>query len=392
MIRRFLFCVAVAAPLPLLAQDQYGYVARLGRDTISVERIWRSADKLTSDQVERFPEVVLRHTEILLAADKSIRRLEMETRIPNATLAANRERHFLAEYLRDSLRVTVRTSEGTKTRSWATRGSLVMPWISQMYSLFELYFLAALQRGGDSVQVRQYYPNRSINAFPIHQSFVRSLGGGKVETFHNDWLSGTGVATFDAQWRMQSYSGAKSTYKQEVVRVTKLPDIDAIGKAFVEKERRTGVASELSVRDTARATIGKATLLVDYGRPLVRGRQLLGNIIPYESIWRTGANEATQFTTSAAITVAGLALAPGSYTLWTIPTKDSVQLIVNKETGQWGTQYRRSNDLGRARLKVERVGKSTERFTISVVPKDATHGTLRLEWGTFRWSAPVVVR
>jgi hypothetical protein len=118
---------------------------------------------------------------------------------------------------------------------------------------------------------------------------------------------------------------------------------------------------------------------------------LLGNIIPYGQIWRTGANAATQFTTSAPITLAGLKLAPGTYTLWTAPRPDAVDLIVNKQTGQWGTGYNRSFDLGRAPMKTENVPTPVEKFTISIVPVDAGHGTLVMEWGPFRWTAPIVI-
>ena len=79
----------------------------------------------------------------------------------------------------------------------------------------------------------------------------------------------------------------------------------AIGEQFAAAEAKSGVKS-LSVRDTTRASVGSASFSVDYGRPLARGRQLVGGIIPLDQVWRTGANAATQFTTSAPITLAGL--------------------------------------------------------------------------------------
>jgi hypothetical protein len=156
-------------------------------------------------------------------------------------------------------------------------------------------------------------------------------------------------------------------------------------------EQRTG-PSQLSVRDTARATIGSATFVVDYGRPLLRGRTLLGNVISYDRVWRTGANAATQFTTSAPITLAGMAVPAGTYTLWTVPQVNRVDLIVNRQIGQWGTEYGPAHDLGSAPMKSESVKPPVEKFTISIEPKDARHGTLVMTWGTFRWTAPIVVQ
>jgi Protein of unknown function (DUF2911) len=131
---------------------------------------------------------------------------------------------------------------------------------------------------------------------------------------------------------------------------------------------------------------------VDYGRPLARGRTLLGNVIPYDRIWRTGANAATQLTTSAPITLAGLSLPAGTYTLWTVPHVRGVDLIVNRQTGQWGTEYGRAHDLGRAPMRSDSMDTPVEQFTISIEPSDAKQGTLAMAWGTFRWTTPIVVQ
>ena len=116
-------------------------------------------------------------------------------------------------------------------------------------------------------------------------------------------------------------------------------------------------------------------------------------MIRYGFVWRTGANAATQFTTSAAVILAGLTLAPGTYTLWTIPREGgAADLVVNRETGVWGTNYDESHDLGMAPLQTETVTVPVEKFTITVTAADARHGALVMEWGTFRWRAPIVVR
>jgi hypothetical protein len=115
-------------------------------------------------------------------------------------------------------------------------------------------------------------------------------------------------------------------------------------------------------------------------------------VISYDRVWRTGANAATQFTTSAPITLAGLSLPAGTYTLWTVPHVGRVDLIVNKQTGQWGTEYRRAQDLGTVPMSSDSVDTPVEKFTISIQPGDARHGTLGMAWGTFRWTVPIVVQ
>jgi hypothetical protein len=309
-----------------------------------------------------------------------------------------RERHVVAEITKDSVHVTKRDATGTKKRSFATGGAIAMAHLPQMYSLYDLYFAAALEKAeashmtaGDTVRMRQFYIDREFDNFPLHRGFVRLQPDNKADIWH-DWLSGMGQATFDSAHRMLTYSGARSTYKVEVTRLAELPDVEAIGERFASLEAKKGGVSSLSVRDTVRASIGSAMFTIDYSRPLVRGRVLLGNIIPYDRVWRTGANAATQFTTSAPITLAGLQVPEGSYTLWTVPHENGVEIIVNKETGQWGTGYNPAHDLGRALMKSESIAMAVEKFTVSIVPAEARNGTLMMEWGPFRWSAPIVMR
>jgi hypothetical protein len=168
--------------------------------------------------------------------------------------------------------------------------------------------------------------------------------------------------------------------------------VKGIGKRFADLEAKNGAVKQLSVRDTSRATIGNATFLVDYSRPLARGRKLVGGILPYDQVWRTGANAATQFVTSAPITLGGIRMAAGTYTLWTVPRTNRVDLIVNKQFGQWGTGYDRTRDLGRAVLSTDSLSTPVEKFTISIRPIDARRGTLVMEWGPFQWTAPIVVQ
>jgi hypothetical protein len=394
LILPLLFFACSSATLP----ERYGFVTTLGNDTVSVERIARSPTRLVTDGVDRWPFVRRRHTEFDLASDGSIRRMVMDVRTPNGPTPRERGRRVTADFSKDRVNISVRDSSGVRDTSFNTGGAITVPHVSMMYSVIELEIAAGLRRAaesglaeGDSVLFRQFYPDRDVGpSFTLHRGWVIPHTGGQVELRH-DWLAGTGDATVDSSGRMLAYSGMRSTYKVAVARTTALPDVEAIGDRLVAAERRTGL-QQLSVRDTARATIGRTTLTVDYGRPLARGRTLLGNVISYDRVWRTGANAATQLATSAPITLAGLSLPPGTYTLWTVPHPHSVDLIVNRQTGQWGTEYRRALDLGTAPMASDSVHPAVEKFTISIEPRDSRHGTLVMTWGTFRWTAPIMVQ
>ncbi|HET9776833.1 MAG TPA: DUF2911 domain-containing protein [Gemmatimonadaceae bacterium] len=378
-------------------ERHHGFLARLGRDTISVESITRSGNKIVIDGVDRFPRVRRRHTEIELGPGSTIRHLVMDIHTPSEP-ANQRDRHVTADVTADSVHILQTDDAGKLRHDFATNGAVAMAHVPQMYSLYELYFDAALARAttekralGDTIQLRQFYIDREFDRFPLHHGVVRFASGNRAEIQH-DWLSGTGEASFDSAGNMLNYSGARSTYLVDVARVDSVPDVRSTADRWEAEETAKGGVKQLSPRDTVRSSVGSTAITIDYSRPLARGRELLGNVIPYDRVWRTGANAATQFTTSAPITLAGIRLAAGTYTLWTVPHTNGVDLIVNGQAGQWGTQYDRSRDVGTARMQSTTLSTPIDQFTISVAAADARRGTLIMEWGPFRWAAPIEIR
>jgi len=389
--------LAAIACRPAAPEQKYGFIARLGSDTVSVESITRRGNTVVVDGVDRFPRVRRRHTEIELGPGSTIRHLVMDIHTPSEP-ANQRERHVTADVTADSVHILQTDDAGKLRHQFATNGAVAMAHVPQMYSLYELYFDAAFARAaalkrvaGDTVQLRQFYIDREFDRFPLHHGVVRLLSGNQADIQH-DWLSGTGHATFDSAGHMLTYSGARSTYLVEVARLASPPDIRPLADEWEALEKAKGGVSQLSPRDTVRASVGAASITIDYGRPLARGRVLLGNVIPYERVWRTGANAATQFTTSAPIKLAGIPLAAGTYTLWTVPHQNGVDLIINGQSGQWGTEYNPARDVARARMQSTTLSTPVDQFTISVASSDARHGALTLTWGSFRWIAPIEVR
>ena len=327
----------------------------LGMIPFPIESVTRQGNTLTSDEVDRFPRVRIRHTVVNLNDDGSIRHLVMDIHTPSEP-PGQRDRKVVADVANNKVHLSKTDSTGTVNRDFATDGSIVVAHVPQMYSLYELYFAAALKQAaasklaaGSPVQMRQFYIDREFDRFPLGHATVTPLEGGKVEITH-DWLSGTGEAMMDSGYNMLSYSGDRTTYKVQVKRLATPPDVKDIADRFEAKETKAGNVKSLSVRDTTRAQIGNAMFTVDYSRPLLRGRTLLGDVIPYDRVWRTGANAATQFTTSTPIKLAGMQVPAGTYTLLTAPHTNGVDLIVNKQSGQWGTEYNGSLDLGTARI------------------------------------------
>lgn len=121
---------------------------------------------------------------------------------------------------------------------------------------------------------------------------------------------------------------------------------------------------KLSPRDSIAVSVNGKEISVAWGSPSVRDRQIFGGLVPWGQVWRTGANEATALRTEADLMIGGQRVPAGSYTLYTIPEPESWTLIINRETGQWGTQYDPGLDLARVAMQVEALDEPVEQFTI----------------------------
>lgn len=144
-----------------------------------------------------------------------------------------------------------------------------------------------------------------------------------------------------------------------------------------------------SPRDTAEARVAERRIYVDYGRPFMRGRTIMGGLVPYGQVWRTGANAATTFVTDVDLRIGEAAVPAGTYTLYTLPGESEWQLIVNRQTGQWGTEYDAAQDLARIPMRVERTPAPVEQFTITLRPAAGNVVDLVMEWESTRASVPM---
>ncbi|MCC6652203.1 MAG: DUF2911 domain-containing protein, partial [Candidatus Eisenbacteria bacterium] len=161
------------------------------------------------------------------------------------------------------------------------------------------------------------------------------------------------------------------------------PDIAAVAAQWLAAEKAAGAMGALSVRDTVRAVVAGDSLWADYGRPAKRGRNVFGEVVPFGEVWRTGANAATQLSTTRTLDFGGVLVPPGRYSVWTIPAATGWTLILNSQSGQWGTEHDAGKDVCRIPLDVEALPDVVERFTINVVPRGAG-GVLQLDWDTTR--------
>ncbi|MGN6641408.1 MAG: DUF2911 domain-containing protein [Verrucomicrobiota bacterium] len=155
----------------------------------------------------------------------------------------------------------------------------------------------------------------------------------------------------------------------------------------------------VSPPDVTGAVIDGNRVTVYYNRPYAKKpgtqeeRKIWGGLVPYGKVWRTGANEATTLITQKPIVFGDTTVPAGAYTLFMLPQADgSAKLIINKQIGQWGTQYDEKQDLARVDLKKESLEKPVEQFTMAVEKNPAGGGLLKMMWEDTQFSVPFTVQ
>lgn len=146
----------------------------------------------------------------------------------------------------------------------------------------------------------------------------------------------------------------------------------------------------LSPPAKANAVLNNKKINIDYSAPSKRGRAIMGELVPYGQVWRTGANSATTLTTEGDLMIGTVHVPAGTYTLFTIPGEKEWTLIINKQTGQWGTDHDESKDLGRTKMAVKALSAPVETFKITLTPVDPNQATLTFTWENVEASARVL--
>jgi hypothetical protein len=148
----------------------------------------------------------------------------------------------------------------------------------------------------------------------------------------------------------------------------------------------------------ASVTIGGKKISIQYSSPSVRGRKIFGDggllsQDPTYPAWRAGANSATTFTTAGDLDVGGLAVPKGTYTLYAwVKNPDAWELIISKQTGQWGLSYTPSMDLGRVKMTMSKPPAVVEALKYTLTDKGNNKAELRLEWENHIATVPITVK
>ncbi|NUS48341.1 MAG: DUF2911 domain-containing protein [Gemmatimonadaceae bacterium] len=356
-------------------------LVRLGADTIAVEQYTRTAARMEGVLVQRSPFTTIARYSVEVGAGSVPARAEYSLRRGDGTTITGQMQSLSVRFGGDSVTFVGHRINGDTTRAAAMPGE-VLPYLNGSYGLFELALARLLASRRDSATfaiVPLSWGARGTSPLPL-----KLLGRDSARIW---WFGYPVYAKHDGRGTFLGLDGTQSTVKVRVDRVAAM-DLDTLAHEWSARDQSSGIAGPTSTRDTARATIGTAHVWVDYGRPALRGRNVWVNGVLGDTIWRTGANAATQLRTDADITIGGTPVPAGIYSLWTRTTSRGYELIVNKQAGQWGTEYHPDRDLARIPLRETTIAAPMERFTIALDPQAG----LVMTWGTKQLSVPIGAR
>ncbi|HEX6939864.1 MAG TPA: DUF2911 domain-containing protein [Longimicrobiales bacterium] len=336
-------CVASGPPT-----DEAAFVTRLGDDTVAVERITHTPGRLRAEVVLRVPRTSLRVYDVRFDSAGKPTAMTVETYDPNAGL----------------------DSEPTEREEVALSEGSGIPFIDYIHWPFELMVARAHAAASDTLRLELVTRRR-----PLPFVLAR-VGPGRFTATHPS--RGTMEIETDDAGRMITLDASKTT---RALRVERRPTVDvgALARAFAARDARGEAMGQLSGRGESTTIVAGAEIELDWGRPLKRGREIFGALVPWGRVWRTGANEATHFSTSRDLLVGDAVIPAGTYTLFTIPRPDRWTLMVNKRTQINGQSYDPEEDLVRLEMQTRTLDEVVEPFTI-LVEETADGGVLRMRW------------
>ena len=345
-----LVSAAVVCAAPACAQ-QASFVYRLGKDTLAIEQYTRTASRLVGEMVQRTATAVVRiQYDIALGTDSRPTSASLKRRQADGSPIASGPAETKLTFTADSVRREIVWPDSVQRRSFAApRAQVGLPVFA--YGTTELLF--AVRKDGAPVD--------SIPALGI----AGNVGWIGLATVGGDSSRLRGASypmllRFDRDGRLLSVDGTLTTNKAVATRGSGGLDIATIASKMVP----TGT---LSVRGNATLTFAQSPIFIDYGRPLVRERTVWGGqLVPFDSVWRAGANAATHLATTRTLAFGDLVVPAGMYSVWIQHTRSGTFLIINKQTGQWGTSYDPAQDLGRVPMAFASAPEFIEQFTITI--------------------------
>ncbi|MCA0375765.1 MAG: DUF2911 domain-containing protein [Gemmatimonadetes bacterium] len=368
--------LVVLTTMPVTAAAQGGaFITRLGTDTVQVETFARSGARITGAIVTRAPTARLLRYEITLAPDGRFASYVQTTwRGDGAPLGATTARASLT-YQGDTIvrEAPDRSGALVTDRIAAPEGAFPLGTIPLGMSFLVLeHALGRARLSSGTPAMLHRLALLPTQRTPSHTSVLYAARDSVDVDYFGQGRFG---ATFDRDGALLRSDWRNTTYQVVVTRVPAI-DVERIGAAWHADDVAGRGAGALSPRDSVPFTVGRASGAIVYARPAARGRSIWGGVVPWDRIWRLGADFATRLHLTDTLQIGPARIPAGEYTLWMLPSPTQPLLVVSRLQRVFGTQYTPAQDLVRVPLAVDTGVPPTERLTLAV--RDAT---LTIAWG-----------
>jgi hypothetical protein len=362
--------------LKVFSQTPYtgSFIARLGTDTVLIETYNLVNNHLYGKAYIRVPEDYVGVFDVHFYPGGSIRTFNIEAMHPqNSSIPFDTKGLFpyrmnmLCEDDTCTWFISSKGSNGEYSKKHVAPSMDFVGGWTPIISLMEWNCLRLINSSMSSLPLRMI--NDYIGVYPIS---VRLAAKDSV-IFGGPFLEYTKIK-INSEGRINSIDGTGTPWNYFVTKHSPI-NIDEVAKRM-SKTPGIGIPSP---EESIHFTVAGSKIDLKYGRPFKRGRKIFGGIVPYDSVWRTGASHPTTITLENDITIGNTKVAKGKYSLYTIPRLDKWTLIFNTDIKQWPTDPKRSNDFAQLELQLKKVANIAEQFKIEI-EETRNGGILKFHW------------
>lgn len=343
----------------------------LGNDTTAIGNYWLKGNDYALTVADLTEAVTVSKLKGTFFPDGQLRTMDGAMYKPAANGDSEMISSFKLWYAADTTYMELRRQQRVVLRKYPVKimvaNSLGGYTLVYMPALLVNYALASNQ---DSIASHHIVFN-SARDFSIRRRNKKDFSAGSA-------VMGYFTLHLDGGGNLLTVDGIGTSWN---IRGTVIPPVnmDSVIAAWVKKDQTRPHAAIVNQLDSTMATIGDGLVKIRYSRPSARGRQIFGGVVRYGRFWRTGADAATKLTTTRPLYFEGKVLAPGQYSLWTLPTRDGWTLMINSQADIWGTEYHADQDVLRVPMKVQRLNERVETLTIQVVAVEGG-GRIEVSW------------
>jgi hypothetical protein len=356
------------------------FVATLGTDTVIVETYNMLANHLYGRAFLRYPEDQIGVFDLHFYPDGSIQHYSMSFMKPDSSYLTSRGTHGV--FCGNDTCTWFASQTDAQTEYTNKRPAKHMDFIggwTPTLSLIEWNCMRLIKSG------KQNLPLTMINDYIGIRQVAVSKGSGDTLIFGGDFLEYAKIKA-SPEGRILAYDGTATPWNYQVTRVDPL-DVDEIAKRMSTKNK----IGNPSPTATVGFAIGRDTIGLSYGRPSKRGRKIFGGVVPYDSVWRTGAGDLTKLTLPYELRFGKVTIPKGKYGLYTIPRENGWTLLFNTDFERWPTEPNRSKDVASVPLQVRKNALPAEQFTIRIDSAKGG-GVIRFIWDETEAYAPFKVK